>query len=92
MAIKYLHFLYNEMTLLSCSICRHNTRSYNLVSVPQITRLSLGDATIASKADLHNGNRKEKRSYGKVRNIKAILKILAIYSNSLSAMLLQFKI
>ena len=42
-----------------------NTRTYNLICVPQITRLLLGDAIISSKTDPHNGSKKEKKSYGK---------------------------
>ena len=53
-----------------------NTRIYNLISVPQITRLLLGDAIISSKTDPHNGSKKEKRSYGKIENNKTMLKIL----------------
>ena len=45
-----------------------NTRIYNLISVPQITRLLLGDAIISSKTVLRSGSKKEKRSYSKVRN------------------------
>ena len=32
-----------------------NTRVYNLISVPQITRLSLEDAIISSKTELRSG-------------------------------------
>ena len=46
------------------------------ISVPQITRLLLGDAIISSKKDLHNGSKKEKRSNGKTKNNKTLLKIL----------------
>ena len=46
------------------------------ISVPQITRLLLGDAIISSKTDPHNGSKKEKRSYGKTKNDKTMLKIL----------------
>ena len=53
-----------------------NTRIYNLISVPQITRILLGHAIISSKTDLRNGGKKEKRSYGKIKNNKTILKIL----------------
>ena len=52
------------------------------MSVPQITWLLLGDAMISSKTDLHNGSKKEKRSYGKVKNNKTV-KNPDIYSNSL---------
>ena len=57
--------------------CIINTRVYNLISVPQITRLLLEDTTISSKTDPRNGSKKEKRSYGKVRNNKTMLKILS---------------
>ena len=48
------------------SLRRNNTRIYNLISVPQMTWLLLGDAIISSKADPHNDSKKEKRSYGKI--------------------------
>ena len=53
-----------------------NTRIYNLISVPQITQLLLGDAIISSKTDPHNGSKKEKGSYGEVKNNNTMLKIL----------------
>ena len=53
-----------------------NTRIYNLICVPQIARLLLGDAIISSIADPHNGSKKEKRNYGKTKNDKTMLKIL----------------
>ena len=60
--------------LLNIKFClnrgKSNTGIYNLISVSQITRLLLGDVTISSKTNLHNGSKKEKRSYGKVRNNK----------------------
>ena len=37
-----------------------NTRVYNLISVPQITLLLLGDATIASRTDSRSGSKKQK--------------------------------
>ena len=43
------------------------TRVYNLIFVPQITRLLLGDATISSKTDPRTGSKKDKKSYGKVK-------------------------
>ena len=55
-----------------------NTRVYNLVSVPQITRLLLEDATISSKTEPPNGSKNENRSYGEARNNKAMLKILSL--------------
>ena len=54
----------------------HNTRIYNLISVPQITRLLLEDAIFSSKTDPQNGSKKEKRKYGKIENNKTMLKIL----------------
>ena len=54
-----------------------NTRVHNLISVSQIARLLLGDAIISSKTDPRNRIKKEKRSYGKVRNNKTMLKILS---------------
>ena len=56
---------------------------YNLISVPQITRLLLGDATISSKTEPHNGSKKDKRSYGKVRNNKTMLKFFMLNNNIL---------
>ena len=53
-----------------------NTRIYNLIYVSRIARLLLGDALISSKTDPHNGSKKEKRSYGKTKNNKTMLKIL----------------
>ena len=53
-----------------------NPRIYNLVSVPQITRLLLGDAIISSKTDPHSGSKIEKRKYGKIENNKSMIKIL----------------
>ena len=53
-----------------------NTRIYNLISVPQIARLLLGDAIISSIADPYNGSKKEKRNYGKTKNDKTMLKML----------------
>ena len=60
-----------------------NIRVYNLIPVSQITQLLLEDAIISSKIESHNGSKKEKRVYGKVRNNKKMLKILES-SNSLS--------
>ena len=54
-----------------------NTRVYNLISVPHITRLLLGDAIISSETDLRTGSKKEKRSYGNVRKNKAMSRILS---------------
>ena len=56
----------------------NNTRVYNLISVPQITRLLLEDAIISSKTEARNASKKENRSYGEARNSKAMLKILSL--------------
>ena len=53
-----------------------NTQIYNLISVPQITRLLVGDTITSSKTNPHNGRKKQKRSYGKIKNNKTMLKIL----------------
>ena len=53
-----------------------NTQIYNLISVPQITRLLVGDTITSSKTNPHNGSKKQKRSYGKIKNNKTMLKIL----------------
>ena len=55
-----------------------NTWVYNLISVPQITQLSLEDAIISSKTEPANGSKNENRSYGEVRNNKKRLKILSL--------------
>ena len=52
------------------------TRAFNIISVLQITWLLLRDAIISSKIDLRSGSKKEKRSYGKVRNDKTKSTIL----------------
>ena len=57
-------------------IFEDNTRIYNLISVTQIARLLLRDAIISSKADPHIGSKKGKRSYGKAKNNKTVLKTL----------------
>ena len=56
---------------------QNNKRVYSIISVPQITRLLFGDASISSKRDPRNGSKTEERSHGKVRNNKTILKILS---------------
>ena len=48
------------------------------MSLPQITRLLLENAVILSETEPRNGNKKEYRSYGEVRNNKATLKILSL--------------
>ena len=62
-----------------------NTRVYNLISFPQITLVFLlRDEIISSKTDARGGSKKEKWSYGNVRNNKTMSIIyLIIYSNSL---------
>ena len=68
--------LFNRCTVLLGFNGLYNTRIYNLISVSQITRFLLGGAIISSETDPHNGRKKEKRSYGKIKNNKTILKIL----------------
>ena len=53
-----------------------NAWIYNLISVPQIARLLLGDAIILSKTNLHNGSKKGKRSNSIIENNKSTLKVL----------------
>ena len=53
-----------------------NARIYNLISIPQIKRLLLGDAMISSRGHLHNGSQKEKKKYGKIESNKTKSKIL----------------
>ena len=54
---------------------RGNTRIYNQSHFCS-ANLLLEDALISSKSDLHNGRKKEKRNYGKVKNNKTMFKIL----------------
>ena len=42
----------------------------------KITRLLLGDEIISRKTDPHNGGKREKRNFGKIKNNKTMLKIL----------------
>ena len=63
------------LNIISQLFKNDNTRIYNLIFVPRITLFLLGEAIISSKTDPHNGNKKEKRSYGKVKNNKTMLKI-----------------
>ena len=63
------------LNIISQLFKNDNTRIYNLISVPRITLFLLGEAIISSKTDPHNGSKKEKRSYGKVKNNKTMLKI-----------------
>ena len=51
------------------------TRICNLISVPQITRFLLGEAIISSKIDPHDGSKKKKRSYGKIKSNIFVFKI-----------------
>ena len=55
-----------------------NTPVYNLISVPQITRLLLEDAIISTKTKLRNGSKKKNQNYDKVRNKKAMQKIFSL--------------
>ena len=52
----------------------------HVVFVPQITRFLLGDAIISSKTDPHNDSKKEKKKYGKIKNILNNIKYLKLYS------------
>ena len=63
------------LNIISQLFKNDNTRIYNLISVQRITLFLLGEAIISSKTDPHNGSKKEKRSYGKVKNNKTMLKI-----------------
>ena len=63
------------LNIISQLFKNDNTRIYNLISVPRITLFLLGEAIISSKTDTHNGSKKEKRSYSKVKNNKTMLKI-----------------
>ena len=91
---------YRRTPLPKCDFnknCKATARVYNRISVPQITRLLLVDATISSKTDLRNASKKEKKSYGKVRNNKTMLKILSLIrilypKQQYSARFLQFNI
>ena len=59
------------------AVIRSNTRVYNLISVPEITRFLLGEAIISSITDSRSsGSKKGKRSHGKVRNNKRMWTIL----------------
>ena len=92
--IKRLEILLNIKYVNTLENC--NTRVCKPISVPQITRLLLGDATISSKTDPCNGSKMDKRSYGKVRNNKTMLKILSLIQilylkQKYSATFLQFK-
>ena len=50
-----------------------------MIFVPQITQLLLGDAIISSKTDLRSGSKKEKRSYSKFRNNRAMSTTLSFF-------------
>ena len=52
---------FNDFDVRASMQTGSNARIYNVISVPQITRLLLGDAIISSKTDPHNGSKKEKR-------------------------------
>ena len=68
--------LFNRCTVLLGFNRLYKTLIYNLLSVSQITQFFLGEAIISSETDPHNGSRKEKRSYGKIKNNKTMIKIL----------------
>ena len=52
----------------------------HVVFVPQITQFLLGDAIISSKTDPHNDSKKERKKYGKIKNILNNIKYLKQYS------------
>ena len=68
--------LFNRCTVLLGFNRLYQTLIYNLISVSQITGVFLGEAIISSETDPHNGSKKEKRSYGKIKNNKTMIKIL----------------
>ena len=79
--VQNVQFLTLSALIFRCLLFRFsvcNTRVYNLISVPQITQLLLEDAIISSKTEPANGSKNENRSYGEVRNNKAMLKILLL--------------
>ena len=49
---------------------KYNTRIYNLISIPQITRLLLRDEIISRKTDPRGGSKKGNRSHGMLEIIK----------------------
>ena len=76
---EYFHIDKNNRSINTKIFCKSsilNTQIYNLVSLLQIKWFLLGDTIISSKTDLHNDSCMEKRSYGKVKNKKTMLKIL----------------
>ena len=85
----------SEENVFTTNVQMHGFFNFN--SVPQVTELLLGDAKITSKTEPRNGSMKEKRSYGKVRNNKTMLKILSFIQTlylkeQYSDTFLQFKI
>ena len=71
----------NDVKQISLShVIKFNARVYNLISVPQIKRLFLEDATILSKIDPRSGSKKERRSCNKVSNNKIMSTILSFIS------------
>ena len=55
----------------------NNTKVYNLISLLQIAQFLLGDALISSKKDPRKVSKKKKKSYGKNKNSKIMLKNLS---------------
>ena len=74
--------LFNRCTVLLGFNRSCNTRIYNLISVPKITRLLSWDAIISSKTDPQSGSKKEKKSYGKIKNNKTMSKIMPFIRNN----------
>ena len=71
--ISTLEFIKNNFSATAMNIL-----VYNLISLPQVTRLLLEDAIISSKTEHRNGSKKENQSYGEIRNNKTMLKILSL--------------
>ena len=85
--MSYIKWDWNRIMVLTCFIYltkdkimfkSTNTPVYNLISVPQITRLLLEDAIISTKTKLRNGSKKKNQNYDKVRNKKAMQKIFSL--------------
>ena len=74
MVLTYFIYLTKDKIMFKST----NTPVYNLISVPQITRLLLEDAIISTKTKLRNGSKKKNQNYDKVRNKKAMQKIFSL--------------
>ena len=76
---KYIfHLAIRQLRHRHSGTKKHNTRVYNLISVPQIKRLLLEDAIISNRTEPRNGGKKENQSYGEVINKKVMLKIWSL--------------